>query len=964
MCILMQNRLDQETQFRLLLEDPTAVSIQMLNDMLKLEMSTPDSPLPPPNSVLFYVRTFTIKVADLRNVLHAMLHDGYDMNEHIFVWLERIDEMSDIAYMTLRYCGQSKNRPWDRHVSDVYSTSLRSFLGQFLKTIGLICPSVLESARVQVVVHASATFGMPMGPNMQDLNEQVLIALFGDGVLNSEAGGHDTIALTQEDRDIFDALQTRTISALKLARPCSLVTQQELRRYARDVRAYVSRNPTTTKGQSKRHQFSDTTESMLVKQGTPLVLSNDSAAMVTLGSDLGDTHEEDDVPFFEAGGRSADLVTTMYNNFAHWENGLTAAFDDDTTKNLARKNALPFADLFPWFVKHKNDYMATGQFAVQYMNATKPYVLLTYGVLPTFAALRNFKPFSQAIYDRDYSALARASNADAYWLKEVMGVPKMVSFDGDSGSTVGKEVILIPCFHPGRAGYAGILKSLITRLINMVSGLAWAAIGHAVKVDQDSPTLSRKHKCEKILDLLNAQLDPTHPFGKALKQLRAEFAIAQIAGLQARHIRMSVVQIDKPPKGIMAKKASGNRRPRLAQAGPSNQVTEGLDDAFEVSVFEYPWDGVGGKDVRHSLTWTEDSGEVWNIGPLLLPDNVLALDVNDKRYVRFTAGGLDIVDGAGQSKGDRKPLLNDNTKAETLPIASLALTLCDQANAALFFAHWEDLTGLLINDVLGSKLAMKSDVSSAFKTANEGYLPVSFFSESSKRGLPLTKTKQIPRAKTKYLSLIKAQLPAQPGDLIWLISRFFQDALPNGGNIDLVPSSIHANSIYNLVSTFCSRAKYKNHPHLRTFLAFATMSEMGVEERLVPAIALTNVIEILFKSHEKKNKTVNAKIANEARSMTRVVLTVDGTFKKGVLADVEEPELEQDVVIEEDVTDDEGEEVQLSVQLAKGHKRQFSGAVEAGESSKSAGKALKTIDDGGYGNNDEEFVDEEDEMLM
>jgi hypothetical protein len=180
----------------------------------------------------------------------------------------------------------------------------------------------------------------------------------------------------------------------------------------------------------------------------------------------------------------------------------------------------------------------------------------------------------------------------------------------------------------------------------------------------------------------------------------------------------------------------------------------------------------------------------------------------------------------------------------------------------------------------------------------------------------------------------------------------------------LVPSSIHANSIYNLVSTFCSRAKYKNHPHLRTFLAFATMSEMGVEERLVPAIALTNVIEILFKSHEKKNKTVNAKIANEARSMTRVVLTVDGTFKKGVLADVEEPELEQDVVIEEDVTDDEGEEVQLSVQLAKGHKRQFSGAVEAGESSKSAGKALKTIDDGGYGNNDEEFVDEEDEMLM
>jgi hypothetical protein len=71
------------------------------------------------------------------------------------------------------------------------------------------------------------------------------------------------------------------------------------------------------------------------------------------------------------------------------------------------------------------------------------------------------------------------------------------------------------------------------------------------------------------------------------------------------------------------------------------------------------------------------------------------------------------------------------------------------------------------------------------------------------------------------------------------------------------------------------------------------MSEMGVEERLVPAIALTNVVETLFESHEKKNKTLNAKVNNESWSMSRVVLTVGAEFRDGMLEDMDEPDFEQ-----------------------------------------------------------------------
>jgi hypothetical protein len=170
-----------------------------------------------------------------------------------------------------------------------------------------------------------------------------------------------------------------------------------------------------------------------------------------------------------------------------------------------------------------------------------------------------------------------------------------------------------------------------------------------------------------------------------------------------------------------------------------------------------------------------------------------------------------------------------------------------------------------------------------------------------------------------------------------LIDRFISEMLPDGGDLDLVPASIHANSIYSSIALFCSRATYKHHPHLRTFLAFASMSEMGVDERLVPAIALTYVVEILFGKLDKKNKTVNVKLGNESRSMSRVVLTVKADRKAGVLHDVEDPELEQDIVIEDDVTDDEGQQ-----EMSRGQKRQFDGDDdEGGESSKSGSKAIK-----------------------
>jgi hypothetical protein len=73
--------------------------------------------------------------------------------------------------------------------------------------------------------------------------------------------------------------------------------------------------------------FTDNVENMLFRQAVPSVLSDQSAVMVTVGSDIGELHENHEDEFFEAGGRAADAATACYNYFAQRERGFGHVFD-------------------------------------------------------------------------------------------------------------------------------------------------------------------------------------------------------------------------------------------------------------------------------------------------------------------------------------------------------------------------------------------------------------------------------------------------------------------------------------------------------------------------------------------------------------------------------------------------------------------------------------------------------------
>lgn len=76
-----------------------------------------------------------------------------------------------------------------------------------------------------------------------------------------------------------------------------------------------------------------------------------------------------------------------------------------------------------------------------------------------------------------------------------------------------------------------------------------------------------------------------------------------------------------------------------------------------------------------------------------------------------------------------------------------------------------------------------------------------------------------------YLNCFRAILPANTGDLLWLIERFLAEKYPNRCELDLAAGSEVGTPVYHAISTFCSKDMYKNHLHCCTMLALMKNAE-------------------------------------------------------------------------------------------------------------------------------------------
>lgn len=143
-----------------------------------------------------------------------------------------------------------------------------------------------------------------------------------------------------------------------------------------------------------------------------------------------------------------------------------------------------------------------------------------------------------------------------------------------------------------------------------------------------------------------------------------------------------------------------------------------------------------------------------------------------------------------------------------------------------FLTHWEEVVNVKLSTVWGFGGFNAPQTEKTF--------PLSFF-----EGLPTKHASPFPLKSLKpysyqhYFNELRSTLPANTGDMLWLVNQFLSEQYPTGGKLDLAAGSEVETSIYHAIVSFCSQQKYKHHPHHRTMLARTQIIKQGADERVI-----------------------------------------------------------------------------------------------------------------------------------
>jgi hypothetical protein len=847
------------------------------------------------------------------------------MNDKIFHWCELIDKNKDqgsSADFTVRYCGRTSGSPWDRHRRDVTrSVQHKSWFYRFLSLTMNVFPHIIAETEVDTVI--DATGSADLLADALDLREQVLIALFGVGVLNMQSGGLNVVVpLTQKDHTTFLTLHTKTATRLQNTRPCSEEMKSLVEKYGDRIRQYVNAHPDST-GVSKRPYTNKLLE-CVVQQAMPATLTVGCALVTSIASNIG-TDGHVDSTFYKSERRSAEVVNTCFDQLDFWERPFgESSFEPGATKSMSKAGHLPFVDVFPWFQKNNADFAEAGKILSSYLQTTKPLIVLTYGQLPSYLALNSFEDFSSKwFYDLQHKE--NDESGSDYYIK-ILGEPQLrvLGYSDD-------DVVVIPCYHPGYLAQAGLPSLKATALFFYIHQIVWFGMGVALEALEDkSKAWTRKELCEEVVSQTQKILSVKHQFGQtfaSIKQSTIDVTTAFHEGKVSRNLDQTQGTSQKTRKAGY-QKVIRNKRKQMRKSQFSGPTTSGnaAMGGFEVKIrktnlalFLAPKND----RERHFLSWNElsleennvegkDGDRLWAIGPLVLPNGIINSATPGKLFLYYTGEGIDVRDETGSSMGEVKPISSGKAKKSTFPISALVL-YADPGDAGdqAFLEHWEDLTGL---DIDGYLLGAVVPTGLSAADTLGGQIPAGWFAKSTtKRVLPIPAMQYLhQKTQTAYVDIIKKLFtPANPGDLLWLFSEFFRSICDPQEGVTFAMSSPSETSmsVFSMIARFCHMQKYKNHPHRRILLSLAHMPETGIAERCIASNMVVLALETLT-ANKKKKKSVNLMVNGVKMSTSHWSYTIDGheSFYDGVIVAFEEPGLEEGVEMIQEIdefTDDE-----------------------------------------------------------
>lgn len=934
-------------------------------------------------STVFYIRSFEFTAEEFGEVLGSVLGESYSMNDRIFPWLEQIEELEkqkkrpEETIWTVRYCGKTNKGPWTRHKQDLtQSTKAKSWFLTFLETTRRDHPEIALEPTIDMV--ALATAAEEFDPTVLNLREQILIALCGDGVLNMQVGGEDILTrFTQRDEEVFLHLHTKTRSLMNDLDDCPDKMARGLDIYIQNVRQYVNDNPASTG--TDRREFTPALEACLLRQATPTVLSIGCALFTTMATDIGQD-DHDDSEFYHSGRRSAEVVNACFDQIEHWEKPDGSPFKRGATKAMSNDGYLPFVDLFPWFRKDDHDFGNAGQLLLSYLNATSPLIVLTYGQLPSYFAMNGFQSL-EAKWFYDVQRTANVKGGSDYFIRE-LGRPQICKI-GESDD----NVVIIQSYHPGYLAQAGLPAEKATRLFFMIHQVVWFSMGVALHALRDkNRQWNRNDLSFEVVEKVNEVLEPSHGFGKTFAAVVKETIEVTKAFSQGRSARREIRSRDKPkakstracsPKKDIRKERKVRRKQQISAAARIPTDTAIGPYSLTIRATNLANDQAPRNDKqRFLLSWTETNSATneqdhFTVGPISLPGKVYsAQTATIARNVFYTSEGLDIRDRAGNSQGEVKPLVTGKAKNVTLPISFIVLqSNIDDKGDQKFLEHWEDVTGIDIEDYLRD--------GATFGTSNTnplgGSLPESFFQKTPNRSMLIPAVQHLHQGTlASYTALMNTHLvPIQTADLLWLFYEFFKDLCGSGAStsFDCGSGSETASSVFLSIAQFCRLPRYKNHPHIRTLLALVHLPETGIAERALAVNVVALAVEVLAK-YTKGKKSMVIMHNNTKHTPAHAYYTINGTseINSDKVAPYKEPTEEGGIeILEERIESDD--ESDSAVNLGKRTRADSSGSEESdavtkpGKLSRLSRMSRRATQGGGVGQA-LEMDDEDDEMLL
>jgi hypothetical protein len=455
---------------------PMTVTDAELQAMMNLERSTADTPDPPAETSIYYIRSFELTQLEFQEVIDRLENeDSRTGSRKINAWKEAMKLASSEGNVFVRYVGMSgRVSAFSRFAADMqYRVDGRGFFGKFMDCLGEIAPRVLVNCKVFTVPHTKPnSFQLQDGRLMRlpvediDVPERVLVELLGaTTLLNSRSGGKYS-SYQPGDADVAQFLNLQTNVFEKINR---MIRSAQLTAPDETTQAHVAEYASEVRDLGRQYPSELGTDSIEATDGMELACAEQASYASCYGETL----------FLLVGDYVP--VSAMFNPAPYWQqtkarsvmfmknalSRLYATEQQQSTWNPAQINKFLDLSLFPFVdfqstPKHNARLAESSSILRKYIAKAKPLIVLS------------FERRTSAVIGTNFLGVYKGKR-----LTHVVGIPRIQYFTdpgkisntgtanmtGENAPQPDDCFVQIPSIHPGSLGYLDNIET--NRVIDM-----------------------------------------------------------------------------------------------------------------------------------------------------------------------------------------------------------------------------------------------------------------------------------------------------------------------------------------------------------------------------------------------------------------------------------------------------------------------------------------------------------------